>query len=134
MTGEQAPFQVSLTTDVEALGAAVNGSEAVRAPVAGKVTKVSYVPAAAVTGAATNNRTVSVVNRGQDGTGNTVVATLSFGNGVNAAAYDEKDVPLSGVAGATTVAEGDVLEVRSAAVGTGIADPGGTAIVTIARS
>lgn len=134
MAGEKAPFQVTLSTDVEALGTAVAGSEAVRAPVAGTVTKASYIPAAAVTGAATNNRVLTIVNRGQDGTGTTVVATLTFGNGVNAAAYDEKDFTLSVVAGATTVAEGDVLEVRSGVNGTGIADPGGTVVLGIARS
>ena len=131
---DQAPLVRKYEAEIPAIAAASNGSAPIRAEYAGTVTSVTYVPSAAMTGAATNNRTISVVNRGQDGTGSTVVASLNFASGTNAAAYDEKDITLSGTAANLVVAEGDILEVRSAAVGTGIADPGGTAFVTISRN
>lgn len=104
------------------------------APFAGTVTSVTYTPEAAITGAATNHRAIRVRNRGAAGSGTTVVAELAFDNGVNAAAFDEKTIPLSGTAANLTVAAGDVLELFSDAIGTGIADPGGIVRVTISRS
>jgi hypothetical protein len=104
------------------------------APYDGTVSYVGYVPAAGVTGANTNTRQVQLVNRGQAGSGTTVVATLSFVSGTNGVANDEVTVPLSGTAGATTIAAGDVLQWQSNAVGTGQADPGGFARVTLDRS
>src|SRR4051794_32771312 len=101
------------------------------APYAGTVSYVGNVPAAAITGANTNTRQVQLVNRGWAGAGTTVVATLSFVSGTTAVANDELSVPLSGTAGATTVAQGDVLQWQSNAVGTGQADPGGFARVTV---
>ncbi len=131
---EMAPLVRKYEAEVGAAIAANTVSAPIRADFAGTVTSVTYVPSAAVTGAATDNRTVSVVNRGQDGSGTTVVASLNFAAGVNAAAFDEKAVTLSVVANATTVAEGDILEVRSAAVGTGIVEPGSTVLVELSRS
>ncbi len=101
-----------------------------QAPTTGTVTKVEYVPEAAITGAATNNRTVSVVNKGQAGTGTTVVATLTFSSGTNAAAYDEVTIPLSVTASDLAVAAGDTLLWRSTHNGSGRADPGGLVRLT----
>jgi hypothetical protein len=84
-----------------------------------------------ITGAAPNNRRLDLVNRGQDGTGAAVIATLTFGAGINAAAYDQRDVPVTPANAA--VAAGDILEWRSTAVGTGLADPGGLVQVDIDR-
>jgi len=125
--------------DITAVTAPVaTGSDATipiaRAPFAGTVSAVTYTPAGDVTGAATNNRRFQLINKGQDGNGSTVVATLSFGSGTNAADFDETTIPLSGTEGATTVAAGDILAWFSDAVGTGIADPGGLVTVSIARS
>lgn len=128
-----APLARKYEAEVPAIAAANTGSATVAAEFAGVVSGVTYIPTATITGAATNNRTISVVNRGQDGSGSTVVASLNFAAGTNAPGFDEKAITLSVVANATTVAAGDVLELRSAAVGTGIADPGGTAFITIAR-
>jgi hypothetical protein len=100
----------------------------------GTVASVTYSPDATITGAATNNRTVSLVNKGQSGAGSTVIATLNFGNGTNAAAGDEKTIPLSGTAANLVVASGDVLEWQSTHIGTGIADPGGLVKVNIDRT
>jgi hypothetical protein len=100
---------------------------------AGTVTRVDYTPDAAITGANTNSRTVTLYNRGQTGVGTTVVAQLAFTSGVNGVQYDAKAITLSVVANATTVAAGDVLEWDSAAVGTGLADPGGSVHVELTR-
>lgn len=97
------------------------------------VTSVTYVPVTAITGAATNNRTVSVVNKAQDGSGSTVVASIIYASGVNAAAGDENTVTLSGTPANLNVSAGDVLEWTSVHNGTGIADPGGLVRVNLAR-
>lgn len=131
----KAPF----VRDLSAVTAAVaTGSDATvpigRAPFAGAVSAVTYAPAGDITGAATNNRRFQLINKGQDGNGTTVIATLSFGNGTNAADFDEKVIPLSGTAADLNVAAGDVLAWFSDSVGTGIADPGGLVTVSVSRS
>jgi hypothetical protein len=130
------PLVRKLNVPAIAVGTAGNDDVTVIGPVPfnGVVTAVSYIPKAAITGAATNNRTVSVVNKKQDGSGTTAVATLTFGNGTNAAAFDEKAIPLSGTAANLAVAAGDVLAFASTHNGTGIADPGGQLVVTLSRS
>lgn len=100
-------------------------------PQAGTVSAVTYTPVTAITGAATNKRDVSLVNKGAAGSGTTVIATLSFDNGVNAAAADEKTITLSATAANLVVAAGDVLQWQSTHIGTGIADPGGLVAITI---
>lgn len=107
-------------------------TEILVAPQDGVVSSVTYTPVAAITGAATNNRTVSLVNTGQAGTGSTAVATLAFGAGTNAAASDETTVPLSGTPANLNITAGDVLQWQSTHVGTGIADPGGLVTVNVA--
>jgi len=106
------------------------------APFAGTVTGVSYTADAAVTGAASpSSRTVSLINKGQDGSGTTVVASLALLGGVNLVANDEKAVTLSAVSGATTVVAGDILAWSSAPVGgTGLVDPGGLVQVEFSRA
>lgn len=107
---------------------------ALRAPFAGVVQSVSYAPNAAITGQDTNTRAIRLRNRGQAGSGTTVIAELQFNRGVNAAAFDEKAITLSATPANLVVAEGDILEVFSDAVLTGIADPGGLLVVEIAQS
>jgi hypothetical protein len=96
------------------------------------VTAVSYTTVTAITGANTNTRSVSLVNKGQSGAGSTVVATLQFDSGVNTVAGDEKVITLSGTPANLVVTAGDVLQWNSTAVGTGIADPGGLAVIATA--
>jgi hypothetical protein len=121
---------------VPAVSTAGNDDDTVigQAPFAGTVAKVEYVPEAAITGAATNNRTLSLINKGQAGSSNTVVASLNFGNGTNAAANNEVALTLSATASDLVVAEGDTLVWRSLHIGTGITDPGGVARVTFGRA
>ncbi|MEU3125815.1 hypothetical protein AB0I87_18740 [Streptomyces sp. NPDC049952] len=131
-----APFVQVIERNVPAVSTAGNDDDTVlgQAPFACTVTSVQYVPEAAITGAATNNRTVSLVNKGQAGAGTTTVASLSFDNGVNAVANDEKIITLSATAANLVLAAGDTLLWRSIHVATGITDPGGVVRVTLSRS
>lgn len=104
------------------------------APWAGTVTEVTYAADTAITGADTNSRTLSLINKGGAGSGTTAVASLALVNGVDCAAFDEKALTLSGTAAHLVVAAGDALAFKSAVVGTGIADPGGTVKVVLSRS
>ena len=104
-----------------------------QAPFDCTVTAVEYIPEAAITGVATNNRTVSLVNKGQAGSGTTSVATLTFGSGTDAAANNEKALTLSATAANLDLAAGDTLLWRSIHNATGITDPGGLVRVTVSR-
>ncbi len=127
-----APLVHRTQMSVAAVAAAADDSTVIaRAPFAGTVTGVAYAADTAITGVATNTRRISVRNRGQDGTATTEVAALQFDAGVNAAAYDERNLPLTAN---VTVAEGDVLEWFSDSIGTGLADPGGLVTITLSRS
>lgn len=102
------------------------------APFDGTVTAVTYAPVTAITGANTNTRSVSLVNKGTDGAGSTVIATIQYNSGVNAAASDENTVTLSATPANLLVTAGQILQWQSTAVNTGIADPGGLINVTFA--
>lgn len=130
------PLVLRMEATVPAVGTAGNDDTAVIGvvPYAGVVTAVTYIPKSDVTGAATNNRTVSVINTGAAGNGTTAVASLNFGNGTNASDYDERALTLSATAADLVVAAGDVLKWSSLHIGTGITDPGGMVAVTISRS
>lgn len=136
MAGEAAPRVVSLIGVDPGVSTAGNDDSFIigACPVDGTVTAVTYTPEAAITGANTNTRAIRVRNRGQAGAGTTVVAELQFDSGVNGVAFDEKAITLSATPANLVVAEGDVLELFSDAVGTGIADPGGTVKVSISRT
>lgn len=131
-----APLVNVLTQDVPAVSTAGNDDTTVlfQAPFAGTITAVAYTAEAAVTGANTNSRTVSLTNRGLAGAGTTTVASLALVSGVNLVAYDEKAITLSVTAADLVVAEGDTLSWTSLHVGTGITDPGGTVKVTFSRT
>jgi hypothetical protein len=117
-----------------AVAAGANGGEVVgKAPIAGVVTSVTYIPNATITGAATNNRRFDAVNLGQAGAGSTNIASLAMVGGVNIAANTQGVIPLNSTPANLNVNQGDEIQFTSTAVGTGIADPGGLVIVTIAR-
>lgn len=131
-----APLVKKLEATIPATAAASDYDETLgEVPFAGTVSSATYTPEANITGANTETRTLTVVNKGTDGNGTTVVATLALTSGINALDFDEKALTLSVVAGATTVAEGDVLAFVSTHSGsTGLADPGGLAQVEITRA
>lgn len=130
-----APKTSKLTSRIPAQTAAtaVTGALIGEAPEDGTVSNVTFTPDAAITGATATKRTITLVNRGQDGTGNTVIATLDLITGVNPAAGDEYDFTLSGTPANLNVAAGDMLAVAEAVTSTGTANPGGLVQVEIAR-
>ncbi|MCY0928310.1 hypothetical protein OTB20_19335 [Streptomyces sp. H27-H1] len=133
---DTAPYVRVLEADVPAVSTAGNSDDSVvaQAPFDCTVTSIVYVPEAAITGADTNSRTVSMVNKGQVGSGSITVATLALTSGVNAVANDDKAITLSATAANLVLAAGDTLLWRSVAVGTGIADPGGLLRITVSRN
>lgn len=133
---DKAPVTQTLKATVPAVAAASDADQSIaEVPFAGTVTGVSYTPEANITGNTTETRTLTLVNKAQDGNGTTVVATLAFITSTNATDFNESAFTLSAVAGATTVAAGDILALVSTHGGsTGLADPGGLVQVDIARS
>jgi hypothetical protein len=131
-----APYVQVIERNVPAVSTAGNDDDTVlgQAPFDCVVTKVEYVPEAAITGAASNHRTFSLVNKGQAGSDTTTVATLAFDSGVNATANNEREITLAEDEENLELAAGDTLLWRSVHVGDGIADPGGVVRVTISRT
>lgn len=129
------PLKRTLAVLIAALATNVDGSTILgKAPFAGVVTSVEFIPNAAITGQDTNTRRVAVTNRGSAGLGTTEAAFLQFNNGVNAVAYDAKTITLHATTANRNVAAGDVLTIDSTTPGTGLADPGGMYIVEITRN
>ena len=123
---------VTMRVQAPGLGAAVDGRTAIgRAPVRGTVKRVSFFASTTLTGAVTNNRTLSLFNGGAAGTATTSVASLNFTNAVNATAQSDTVITLSGTPANLVVNQGDVLQWDSLHVGTGLADPGGTGEIDI---
>lgn len=131
---DAAPSTKVLRARIPAKTAAVDGSE-VLGDVAddSTVTGASVTFDAAVTGDGTNNRTLTLRNRGQDGTGTTVVATLALLAGINPALGDEVAMTLSGTPANLSVNAEDVLSIEETHGGAGLANPGASVEVTLAR-
>lgn len=130
----QAPFKRSFFLRNPDLSAGSSDELIVcTAPFTGVLEAAYYIPEAAITGQNTNTRKLTVYNRKQDGSGTTVMAQLQFDSGVNASAKVRKAITLSGTATNLDVATGDVIAFASDAVGTGLADPGGTVELVFSR-
>ena len=135
MTTPMSPRIERITAVVPAAAQGADDAQTVWvATFAGKVTAVSYIADTAITGADTNTRKVSLVNKGADGTGTTEMAAIQFNNTINATAFDEKALTLSSTVANRNFAAGDVLAWVTAKVATGIADPGGTVTITVERT
>lgn len=131
---EGAPTQQQLRARVAPAAAGVAQNTVIGdAPFDATVSAVSYEPDATITGVVTNNRVFNLINRGQDGLGAVVVATITFAAGTNIAAADEGNVALSGTPANLNVNAGDVLSLQEAINGTGLANPGGNVKVTLSR-
>lgn len=100
----------------------------------GSIESAEYIPTANITGAATNNRQLQLINKGLDGNGTTVLATLLFDNAINATDYNNIAFTLTATVADRNVVEGDVIVLASTAPGTGLADPGGTVRAVFGRS
>lgn len=132
---DSAPLVRTLQATVPALAAGVAGDQTLgEAPFAATVTGASFTPEANVTGDNTNTRTLTIVNKGADGNGTTVAATLALATGVNLTDFNEQAFTLSVVEGATTIAAGDILAVVEAVAGSGLANPGGLVQVELTRA
>lgn len=128
-------FTQKLTGEAGPLAANATGTSNIgECPFAGRVTSVTYTPDSTITGADTNTRTLTLVNKGAAGAGSTVIATLALTNGVNATGSDEKALTLTVTTADRVVAEGDILAFVSTHAGTGLADPGGLVQVELQRA
>jgi hypothetical protein len=124
-TGYQTMFKM-----IDSLGAAQDLTEQIgTVQDGGVVTSIDYIPTAAVNGAATNSRTLSVTDNGSLAAAGTPVTSgsLALVAGVNLIALADNAIPVTTGA----CADGDVLEYKSIHSGTGLADPGGLLIVTL---
>lgn len=99
---------------------------------AGALVKCVYIPSAAVNGQATNSRTLNLINGGPSGAGATNMASLALLGGTNLAANVENNIPLNGTPANLAANPGDEIQWQSALVGTGLADPGGLVVATLA--
>lgn len=119
--------ETTLNENVPAVAAAADGDLLIgEVPFNATVVAISYTPEANVTGHNTESRTLTIVNKGQSGSGTTVIGTLAFTAGNNGVAFDEKSYVLSTTVANRDVAAGDQLVAVSTHVGsTGLADPGG---------
>ncbi len=95
-----------------------------------RVTKVTYVPDAAITGDDTDNFILSVVNKGLAGIGTDVVATLEFDTGTDGVKGDGKDIPLTATLADRIVAPGEVLQMEKTETASGLAMPAGLLEIT----
>lgn len=133
----KAPLVRTIEGDVGAASAGDAQDQVIgEAPFAGTVTGVSITPEAALTADATNFRTFRLVNKGQDGSGTTVVASFATDTVTDddLVAFDEKAIPLSGTAANLDVAEGDILVADETTDGTGVAHSGYHMRIDISRS
>jgi hypothetical protein len=123
------PFVVA----VDAQGTAATPDEwtGVVVPFAGRVTKVDWVPKAAVTANGTNFVALNVRNRGNLGTGTTLVATRSYA-ATNSVAFKPETLTLNATPANLKVAAGDSLTVERIVTASGVATPAGTVIIWIA--
>jgi hypothetical protein len=122
MAGEASPLIQYVGVPVASTGAGADASGLTVAPFAGTLSAASIISLTTLTGANTESRTVQVFNRGQAGSGTTLMASKAFTSGVNATAEDETSLTLSATAADLVVAAGDVVEVKSLHVGaTGLA-------------
>jgi len=91
MAGKGKPFYgYSRTIEVGVAATTTTGTTDVplwSAPFRCKINKVSVIPAATITGATTNNCTISVVNKGATGTLSDNIASVTYDNGIDATAY-----------------------------------------------
>ncbi len=91
-----------------------------------KITGVRWIPAAAVTGANTNNFALQAINKGTGGAGTTgVTTTKTYASGTNSVAHDSEDLTLSSTATDLQLAAGEVLSLVRTVNGTGLAMPDG---------
>lgn len=126
MTGFGFPIPV-LSAAYGAAADATNAGQTV--PFKATVTRVTFIPSAAIVANGTNFSTITVQNKGTNGlTGTTAVASRSWAT-VNSTQSVEEALALSGTAANLEVLAGDVLQFVQTHGGTGLAIPAGVFVV-----
>jgi hypothetical protein len=134
MTYGAGPFQRILTADLPAAAATVDPAVIVgEITEAGVVSKVEYIPSAAMTNNTTTGRTYTLHNRGS-GAGTTKIAELVAATTTGDLVDNVPKIITLQAAANLAVAVGDVLEFISLHLSTGVAEPGGEVRVTVGRS
>lgn len=96
-----------------------------------QIVSATLVWAASITGANTNNFTISFFNRGAAGAGSVAWATaITYASGTNATKGLPIALTLSGTASDLQPAAGDNLVAELTTTGTGLLCPGGTLMLT----
>jgi hypothetical protein len=93
------------------------------------ITGIKFYPVAAITGAATNNRTTDVYLAN----GSTNIATLNWASGVNGTIGTAKTIVLTATVSNLDLASGASIIHTSTKVGTGLALPAGTLRIEYTR-
>lgn len=122
----------TLTMDVAGQATAGTADEFVIGPVPFRavVTAVRFTPKATITGAATNNFSLSLRNRGAAGAGTALVtAAKTFASGTNAPAFIADALTVTPAN--ANVNAGDVLTLERLVNGSGLAMPAGAVTVTL---
>lgn len=117
-------WAISAVTDAATVG--VNASFNPIMPCKGTISKVVFIPSAAITANGTNFRTLTVRNKGTNGlSGTTAVATRSWA-ATNSGLSTPEVVPLSGTPANLAVQAGDVFDLNQGATGAGLIIPAGS--------
>lgn len=134
MTYGAGPFQRVLTADLPGAAATVDPAVIVGEAVeAGVVSKVEYIPSAAMTNNTSTGRTYTLYNR-STGAGTTKIAELVAATTTGDLVDNVPKIITLQAAANLVVAAGDVLEFISLHLSTGVAEPGGEVRVTVGRS
>lgn len=92
------------------------------APFKASVVGAYYIPAAAMAGAASNNRSISIVNRGATDAGATALATITYTGSINGTALVAQAMTLGAD---VSLALNDVVTAQALVNGTGLPLPAG---------
>lgn len=123
LTLRNASILVAATTGKQALWQNREGSKI-------KITAIDWLPDTAVTGAATNNLALEVINAGLDGLGTTSIADkITYASGTDAAALDEKAQVLSTTAANLEIDDKEVIALDKTNNGTGLPLPAGIWVI-----
>jgi len=96
-----------------------------------KITSVKWIPDTDVTGAATNNFIIGLVNKELLGVGVVAVTDLkTYASGIDSVAHKSEDLTLSSTAANLIVEENEVLSLDKTENGTGFAMPPGLVQIT----
>lgn len=107
----------------QATAGTTQNTDVAEVPFNGTITGFTLTPNAAVAANGTNYRTFALQNRGQAGTGTTVLATMDTSS-TGFTVHDERAGALSATAADLEVAAGDILAVVETVAGTGVAHGG----------